>query len=201
MIKTLLLPVVGAILLSGPGWAQRVQNMDIYFLAGRAISSTMAIPGSNATVDKSGGWADSTGYGYQVARTSVASVWLDIAPTFAVGRITKASIPGSVNNDFTSLTAGLRFMIPLQSRLSAYGTLGGGGGSFNYPAMGGGATPSVLSNSTNHGVFQVGGGLDLRLTERISIRGEVRDFVTGRGLSGSNGPHHVVPLMGVAFHF
>ena len=54
---------------------------------------------------------------------------------------------------------------------------------------------------TTHGVFQFGGGVDLRLTERISIRGEVRDFVTGSGLSGSNGPHHLVPLMGLAMHF
>lgn len=201
MIKTLLLPVVSLILLCGPGWAQRVQNMDIYFMAGPAISSSMPIPGSNATVNKSTRFADSAGYGYQVARTSVASVWIEFAPTVVLHGITAASIPGSVNSDFTSYVAGLRFMLPIQSRISVYGTLGGGGGFFAYPAISGGPNPSVTSHNTTHGVFLCGGGVDLRLTERISIRGEVRDVVTGSGLSGSSGPHHVVPLMGVAFHF
>ena len=201
MIKTSLLPVVSLILLCGPGWAQRVQNSDIYFLAGPAVSGSMAIPGSNATVNKSTGVSVSTGYGYQVARASAASIWLDFAPTIAAGRITAASIPGSVNFDFTSYTAGLRFMIPLQSRTSVFGALGGGWGTFWYPVISGGPNPSVSSNQTTHGVFQFGGGVDIRLTERISIRGEARDFVSGSGLSGSTGPHHVVPLMGVALHF
>ena len=201
MIKTLLLPVVGVILLCGPGWGQKVQNMDIYLLAGPGPSSSMTIPGSNATVNKPTRFGDSTGYGYQVARTSVASVWIDFAPTFVLHGITGASIPGSVDSDFMSYVAALRFMLPIQSRISVFGALGGGGGTFDYPAISGLTTPSATSHSTSHGVFQASGGLDLRLTERFSIRGEVRDIVTGSGLSGSNGPHHVVPLMGVAFHF
>ena len=201
MTNSSLLPVVTLILLCGTGWAQRVQNMDIYFLAGPTPSSSMAIPGSNATVNKSTRFGDSTGYGYQVGRTSVASIWIDFAPTFVLHGITGASIPGSVDNDFISYVVALRFMLPIQSRISVFGALGGGGGSFAYPAMSVGPTSSVTSNNTTHGVFQVGGGLDLRLTERISIRGEVRDIVTGSGLSGSTGPHHVVPLIGVAFHF
>ena len=201
MIKTSLLPVVTLILLCGPGWAQRVQNGDIYFLAGPAPSGSMTIPGSDRTVNKSTGVAGAFGYGYQVARTSAASIWLDLAQTSVVDKLTGANIPGLINNDFISLTAGLRFMMPLQSRISVYGTLGGGWAYLNYPAIKRLTIPSVTSNSTTHGVFQCGGGLDLRLPQRFSIRGEGRDIVTGRGLSGSTGPHHVVPLMGVAFHF
>ena len=201
MIKTSLLPVVTLILLCGRGWAQRVQNMDIYFLAGPGPSSSMTIPDADVTVNKSTGVASAIGYGYQVSRISAASIWLDLAQTSVVDKLTGADIPGLVNNDFMSLTAGLRFMMPLQSRISVYGTLGGGWAYLNYPAIERLTIPSVTSNSTTHGVFQCGGGLDLRLTVRISIRGEVRDIVTGRGLSGSTGPHHVVPLMGVAFHF
>src|ERR1035438_5018246 len=105
MTKTSLLPVVSLILLCGPGWAQRVQNADIYFLAGPSPSSSMAIPGSNATVNKSTRFGDSTGFGYQVARTSVASIWIDFAPTFVLHGVTTASIPGSVNFDFMSYVA------------------------------------------------------------------------------------------------
>ena len=201
MIKTSLLPVVTLILLCGRGWAQRVQNMDIYFLAGPAPSSSMTIPDADVTVNKSTGVASAIGYGYQVARISAASIWLDLAQTSVVDKLTGANIPGLINNDFISLTAGLRFMMPLQSRISVYGTLGGGWAYLNYPAIERLTIPLVTSTATTHGVFQCGGGVDLRLTQRFSIRGEVRDIVTGRGLSGSTGPHHVVPLIGVAMHF
>lgn len=63
------------------------------------------------------------------------------------------------------------------------------------------ANPTISSNSTGHGLAVLGGGIDVRLTRRISIRGEVRDLVTGAGLSGAKGRHHVLPLFGVALPF
>lgn len=200
-MKISLLSLVGVTLLSGAAWAQRVQNMDIYFLGCPAVTSSSTIPGSNVTVDGTSGLSSATGYGYQIARTTAGSVWIEFSPTFVLPGLSGASIKGSVNNDFTSFTLGLRLMIPLQSRISVYGATGGGAGSFNYPVIGGGASPSISSNSTVHGILQFGGGIDFRLTQRVSIRGEVRDFVTGSGLSGSVGPHHLVPFLGVALHF
>ena len=203
MITMSFVPLLGWILLSGlcgPVWAQWVQNADIYFMAGPATSGSMTVPGSTATVNESTNVGQTSGYGYQLARMSSGSIWLDIAPTFVLGSA-GASIPGGVAVDFMSLTAGLRFMIPVQSRISIYGALGGGVGSFHYPGISGGTPPYVLPNSATHGVFQCAGGVDFRLTERFSLRGEARDVVTGSGLSGSSGPHHLVPLMGVALHF
>lgn len=92
-------------------------------------------------------------------------------------------------------------MLPLQSRVSGYGLLGGGGGWFQYAVINGGSNPYVSSNSTAQGLLVAGGGIDVRLTRRISIRGEVRDLVTSAGLSGASGRHHVLPLFGIAFHF
>ena len=200
-MKNPLLVLVGATLVSGAAWAQRVQNMDISFLAGPAITSSSTIPGSNVKVEGTTGYSNSTGYGYQIVRTRAGSLWIEFSPTFVSPGFAGSNISGRVSTSFSAFTLGLRLMVPVHSRISVYGALGGGSGGFRYPVIAGGAEPRVTSNSTIHGVFQFGGGVDFRLTRILSIRGEVRDFVTGSGLSGSVGPHHVVPLVGVALHF
>ncbi len=58
----------------------------------------------------------------------------------------------------------------------------------------------MTGRTTAHGVFGFGGGADVRLTRWFSLRMEVRDFVTGKGLGGAGGRHHVLPAIGVAFH-
>lgn len=62
------------------------------------------------------------------------------------------------------------------------------------------ASPAVKSTLTVHGGFDFGGGVDIRLSRYFSIRAEVRDFVTGAGLSGVEGRNHVAPLVGLVFH-
>jgi hypothetical protein len=193
--------LIGALLLPGAAWAQRLQNIDIYMLGVPAYTSSQTIPGSNVTVQKARGFSTTTGYGYQIARTSAGSIWLDVSPAFVLAGLSDSSIGGRANNNFAALTLGLRFMLPIHSRIALLGTAAGGGGYFNYPVIAGGAEPRVTSHSTFHGVVQLGGGLDFRLTRKLSIRGEVRDYSTGKGLSGATGRHHVVPMMGVAFHF
>jgi len=159
------------------------------------------IRGSNVTLSGQTSSGFALGYGYQLTRISASSLWLElVAPTASFGR-SSASIPGSVNNDLQTFAVAARLMVPLQSRLSVYGIAGGGGGSFHYPVIAGGSNPYVTSNATAHGVFETGGGIDVRLNERLSLRGEVRDFVTGARLSGAAGRHHILPLFGLAFHF
>ncbi|WP_321472587.1 hypothetical protein [uncultured Paludibaculum sp.] len=190
-----------AVLLSGPVSAQRVQNKDVSFSYGPLPIKSSTIRGTNVTANGTIGMSSATGYGYQVARTAAGSIWIDVAPIFGLYASGSASVPGRINNGFSSITAGFRLMVPLQSRTSVYGTLGGGVGSFSYPVVSGDSTQPLTSNSTAHGIFQFGGGLDFRLTRGLSLRGEVRNLVTGAGLSGSSGRHHLVPLIGIAFHF
>jgi hypothetical protein len=141
-------------------------------------------------------------YGYQVARTSAASLWIEFVPNAIVSPGTSTGgVAGSLRFRQFVQTLGVRFMVPVQSRISIYGAAGGGGGSFRYATIDGASTPSVKSNSTYHGVFVFGGGADIRLSRHFSIRGDVRDYVTGRGLAGVAGRHHFVPLMGLALHF
>jgi hypothetical protein len=191
-----------AAMFAGRGaWAQRLQNMDISFLAGPASIIARPLAGSNVTLNGHTSLATSIVYGYQMKRISAASLWLELSPITALFGLGTASIPGSVNDTFMTTTAGVRLVVPLQSRVSAYGVLGGGVGLFYYPSLLGGQNTYLLSNSTLHGVFLVGGGVAFRLNRYISIRAEARDFITGAGLSGSTGRNHVLPLFGVAFHF
>jgi len=198
----LLLPPAAAILACAAAFAQGVQNQDIYLMAGLAHSGSRQVPGTNVTLYSHTAFASSTGYGYQLARASAASIWLDLSiGTFVLGSSGKASIPGPVSRSLQAYAAAARFVFPLQSRVSAHAVAGGGGGGFAYNPIEGGANPYLGFQSTCHGVVLTGAGIDIRLTERFSVRGELRDLVTGKGLSGSAGRNHLLPLFGVAAHF
>jgi len=182
--------------------AQGVQNKDISFLFGATATGNHAIAAGAATVYGYTAPCASFRYGYQLTRVSFTSVWLDAGiGTFVTDAWGEGSLPGSTLNDIQAYTAGARFMVPVNSRVSLYGALGAGGGDFRHAYVSAGAEPHLASYSTWHGVFEFGGGMDYRIRQRISIRTEVRDFVSGRGLSGSAGRHHILPFAGVSFHF
>jgi len=196
-----LFSLVGLALGCRGGWAQRVQNSDIFFLYGAAPVSSRTISGSNVIINGETARTTEVGYGYQIARFSAASLWVElVAPATSFASST-ASIPGSVSDDLFAFTAGARVMVPLQSRLSAYGVLAGGGGFLQSPVIPGGPNPSIASNESAHGMFVTGGGLDVRLASFLSIRAEARDFITVPGLSGSAGHNHILPALGIAWHF
>jgi hypothetical protein len=126
---------------------------------------------------------------------------LDLSFDFEFPGGLKANVPiaKSSSTSWDAVTLGLRFMVPVNSRLSFYAVSGGGVGGFSYPVVTGGDNPSVSTNNTAHGVFAFGGGADVRLSPHFSLRVEVRDLVTGKDLSGAAGRHHVLPLFGVRF--
>lgn len=196
-----LFSVLGVLLACRAAWAQRVQNSDIFFLYGAAPISSRAISGSNVTINGQTARTSEIGYGYQIARFSAASLWLEVVAPATSFATSTSSVPGSVNDDLFAFTAGARVMVPLQSRISVYGVLAGGGGFLQSPVIQAGPTPSITSNESAHGMFVPGGGLDLRLVRFLSIRVEARDFITAAGLSGSAGHNHILPALGIGWHF
>lgn len=200
-MKSNKLVLFAALLLPSSVWSQRVQNMDISFLYGPLPVKSSTVPGTSLATNGTTGLSSATGYGYQIKRTAAGSLWIDVATVFGLHANSSAGVPGRINNGFSSITAGLRWMVPVTARVSFYGTTGGGVGSFNYSTLSAEAPLAISSRPAGHGVWELGGGLDLRLTRQISVRGEVRDLVTASGLSGSTGHHRLVPLFGVALHF
>jgi hypothetical protein len=177
-----------------------VQNFDISIFCSEHSVKPQALDGVTIYSDTDLGCFSEV-IGYQVAHPSAASLWIELAPDYHAGGVSYANIPGSVSRGMSAHTLGVRFMAPLQPRISVYGALGGGAAGFYEPAILAGSTPVLLNHRTTNGVFDFGGGVDVRLSRRFSIRSEVRDFVTAQGLSGVSGHNHVLPLFGVTFHF
>jgi hypothetical protein len=95
-----------------------------------------------------------------------------------------------------------KLLVHGEAPLSLYGALGAGGGFFHYAVIQTTATsPSVELRGTTHGAFDFGGGMDVSLVRALSIRSEIRDYVSGAGLDGVAGRHHLAPRIGLAFHF
>jgi hypothetical protein len=201
MRKSFLMRLLVVALWSSLAWAQSLQNHDMFISAGPARTKAREIGGTNVTLAGSSGFTFQVDHGYQVARASAASLWIDLSFAFAFPGTSTANVPGTSKTSFSAVTLGLRFMVPVHSRLSFFAVSAGGEGGFRSPSVIGGDNPSVSTHSTIHGVFAFGGGADVRLSRRLSLRTEVRDFVTGRELSGATGRHHVLPMFGVALHY
>jgi hypothetical protein len=186
-------------------WAQGVQNMDCYWLFGSQSVKSQTIPGTAVTLPGATGLTTNFGYGYQIVRKSAASLWVEAF--FVIGGDAQSIAPGIAGtfnsgwSAFPSFLPGFRFMVPLQSRISVYAAGGGGVSNFSVPQIEQQPFPTASSSVTYHGVFDFGGGVDVRLNRLLSIRGEVRDFVTGTGLGGVTGRNHRLVSGGMALHF
>jgi hypothetical protein len=178
--------------------AQGIRNTDIYFMGGPVHTSPYAVPGTTIAVSGSTGFTQQVGYGYQFWQTPAGGVWLDIPMTFNFPGTPTASVPAASSNTSYTVTPGLRLMVPFSERVSGYAIGGAGYGHYCYSPV---LESRLGFQTTTHGVIEVGAGVDIRLTRRISIRGEVRDFVTGRGLSGVPGRNHLVIPFGISFHY
>lgn len=99
----------------------------------------------------------------------------------------------SRNNIF--FIPGLRYRISVRPRVALYGAAGFGIGSSSE------VRPSSPTSRTASGVFDFAGGADFRLTRLLSVRGEVRDFVSRPRFGGVTGRIITVYQIGLGFHF
>jgi hypothetical protein len=196
MRKSLLLIVYS--LLSGPIWAQRVQNSDFFWSFGLVPSHSQNVGG--ATASSGASFSMSYGYGYQILRKSAASLWAEVEVGFGNGKLHSPALSGYGSSQWNAYAPGLRLMAPVHPRLALFVSAGGGAGGFQEARIVTTAAPSIASQLTWHGVFDTGGGVDIRLKRGFSLRAEFRDFITGRGLSGVEGRHHPTAGIGFAFH-
>jgi hypothetical protein len=103
------------------------------------------------------------------------------------------------------ITPALRVKLFPGAGLSPWVTVGGGYGRFDEGSRLQNGTNNFGSKGTNTGVFQYGGGIDFRLISLISLRGEVRDFYSGRPqfnvITQNNRQHNIVASGGFVVHF
>jgi len=204
------------VLLGCSAWAQGAQNTDLTGMVGGIGSSSVTFP---ATVYPSGAsaplfFAESAGfigqitYAYQLPKPGNGHIWIEVPVTFAVrgSNTVDGTFVSAVNTNNWFITPGLRFKSRKFGRVSFYAAVGGGLGLFNVVENGVGGTNGTVFATTTvhpHPVLDFAGGIDVRLSRLISLRAELRDFVSSEnaaGISAPPGHNHWAPLVGLAFH-
>jgi opacity protein-like surface antigen len=157
------------------------QNSDLALLAG-----VSGIRGQTTHIGASTGTLGTVtpsfqiNYAWQVLRRA-ADLYIELPLVIAVRTsgetVSGPAFNGSVGNADPDIffTPGVRLKISPESRVSFYGAAGFGIASF-------GATSFILPGPTfvsrnreNSAAFGFGGGIDFRLTRRLSLRADVRD--------------------------
>jgi len=182
--------------------AQGLEKRDSGFMIGPVRASSQRIQSSNLMVQKADGIVLQISYSQRVRSFAPGVLYLDCPLTFsfpAHSVVNESASP--INSRSYFVTPGLRFKHVIRSRVLLYGVLGGGFGSFRYFELASFVDNLVVCRSTIHGVVDFGGGIEFHFNKRFSFRGEVRDFVTGMGLSGIQGRHHLTSLGGIALHY
>lgn len=177
------------------------QFMDLYLTSGPSFARTQVLGGTNITIYGSTGYTVALGDAFKVTRDSKVSLWVEAGPLlFTAPSAETATIPGSITLGSDLSLLGVRLMAPPWSRISIFGAAGGGVGTYSNANLTSDNPPDLKSHNVTHGVFDVGGGLDFRLSRHFSLRLDVRDYVSGRHLGGVNGRNQVLPMLGLALH-
>ncbi len=186
----------------GVAFAQGPQNKDVFFLAGVAPGTSQRISGTAISVETDASLAIQGGFGYQVLSTTAGYVFLEIPIAFEFPGTSTASGLSFKNRLIANYIApGIRFKFPISDRLSIYGLVGGGYGSFRRFEMDPTVADQVTARFRSGGIFDFGGGIDVRLRRGFSLRFETRDFVGGGDSTVGAGRHHLILMTGFALHF
>lgn len=163
-----------------------------HIFCGEAINCGLP-PGAIGPLAFGPGFAFQADAAWRLADFKAAALYIElpfvIAPSRADGN---PSLIGA-NNDIRSLyfTPSVQFKFLPGKTVSPFASAGGGLAHFSSQGV-----------STNTGAAQFGGGLDFKLPlPRLSMRGEVRDFVSGSFGSFTSRVQHIYVGAGVVFKF
>jgi hypothetical protein len=118
-----------------------------------------------------------------------------------------AALPNRIPEQYASyfVTPAARLKVFSGQGVSPWVSVGGGFGHFaeSSTLLFGGNNPG--KTGTNTGVFQIGAGLDVKISGRFSLRGEVRDFWSGvpqlNVNTGKSRQHNIFGGGGIVWHF
>jgi hypothetical protein len=103
------------------------------------------------------------------------------------------------------ITPALRLKVLPDAGISPWVSLGGGYARFDEGRTLQDGSPNPSARGTNKGVLEYGGGIDIKLIHYFGVRGEVRDFYTGRpqlnALTSTDRQHNIVVSGGIVLFF
>jgi opacity protein-like surface antigen len=142
-------------------------------------------------------------YDGRIFHVPLVALYLDVPLVVATNSSFREPSIVNVRNSYRSFffTPGLkvRFGAPLVP-VAPYVVAGVGFAHYN-------TNNDVLfgNNSSTNAAWSIGGGLDMKVAPFFSIRGEVRDFISGTpdiaAITQSGRTHNVVPQVGLVFRF
>lgn len=192
-MRKLLLLIVAAALVPVPALAQKTElaiGVGGYFPVNlTGVGNAVAIEGTVS---------------HQLLGVPLAAVYLDVPVVGTLNSTARsAGLASSASYSALFVAPGLKLKLAPGFFVSPWLAIGGGLAHFG--ASSGLAALSGTSGSTNTGVFDVGGGLDVKVAPFVSLRGEVRDFYSGGlGLSLASfnqRQHNIVTTAGLVLRF
>ena len=190
--------ILVTILVACPTMAQ-TNNFAILVGAYSPIASVSAQP-VRVTTSVSAGLMLS--YGHRLASSRAGDLLLDVP--LAVSARANQSVSRGINiggGTDAFFTPGVRLAIVPASVVRPYAVIGLGVGSFSGGHLSISRDVDQSRRRSTSPVVGFGGGLDVHLVRFLSLRGEIRDFVSRAGFGGVEGRHHVVVGVGLSFHF
>ncbi len=195
------------LILIGSAVVSYAQEREIGILVGRLKTGDKGIQGVQtikAAFD--GAVSYEITYGRRFVDGEIAALFGELliagAPSTKI-KVTNVVLPNSYSSLF--FTPGLKLKLFPKGGLSPYIAAGLGMGRYSGDAQAsnGQTVPGDQANTT--WAFNYGGGVDLNLFKNIGLRGEVRDFITGKPKLTApffdKNQHNVNIAIGVVFKF
>jgi opacity protein-like surface antigen len=159
------------------------QEHELAFVVGRLKPSDRSLslnPVQTVDAAFSGAATYQINYSNRVVNGELASVHFEI-PVIVAPRVGVKSDNFFLPRTYSTLlfTPGLKLKVFPSGGLSPYVVSGIGLGRFSESGTNINGTPNIGDRTRTSFVFNFGGGVDLNVLGPLSVRGEVRDFMTG----------------------
>jgi hypothetical protein len=188
----------------------RAQKNELAGLIGRTFISDQTITGSTASDSQlrfGNGLTFEANYGRRVMNLLLLSVTLEVPVILNPDEDLHAALPSRIPESYRSffVTPAGRFNLFPDLGVSPWASVGGGFGHFTASSnlLFGGNNPGPTGSTT--GVFQFGGGLDVKLMPHFKLRAEARDFLSGAPpanvSTGNSHQHNLFVAGGLMWQF
>ncbi|HET9281101.1 MAG TPA: hypothetical protein VFR24_03960 [Candidatus Angelobacter sp.] len=186
------------------------QSVEVPLVAGGTVTSDatqafrpVTIPGNSTIINSTRQIFVQSGVALRWTNLKVGDLYFELPLAGVPSQQISAGSPPTTFDHLSTifLTPGIRFKLRPVSRISPWVSAGVGWARYS----------SEIHGVTNKGAVQFGGGVDFKTKmPALSVRAEVRDFLTGEpnfGLvpprTGSAGlhRHNVMPGAGIVLHF
>jgi hypothetical protein len=162
--------------------------------------------GGATRLDLGSGIALQANYGYRLLGNRTIALFGEVH-LLANPLRNVSSTDSTLTRDVASLfiTPGVRVKFFPNSRIAPYAAIGGGWADYEQSTLTLDGRANNAPRTVNHGAFDYGGGVDVKLWRFLGLRTEIRDFYTGSPSYNTGqtrgGQHNVVAGGGLVLSF